>query len=255
MARLLAYVRVSTEGQKDNTSLEWQWESIQAYARAMGHEVVWVYREVETASGLKERITLKRALRALREHAAEGLIVAKLDRFARNTLEGLRTLHDLQGIGKAFVAIDANLDTTTPIGKCMMTMLLAFAELEREQIASRIRNGKAKVRSRNGYEAGRPPYGWHRLYGANGKTLVPNYEEQEVIRKIFTLNAQGFTTKAIADELNNLGYRRRRSLKWDHSFVWKMLQGEHRRKLVKWYNDHGRKEAATFEGPEDRRTG
>jgi len=144
---VIAYIRVSSIGQKDNTSLDGQEESIARHCGIAGHTLVSLFRESVSASGEFERKELKKALKALYAGAADGLIVYRLDRLARSTVEGLKIVQQLRKHGKQLVIMDLQLDTSTPIGEMMLTILLGFAQLERKIIGERTREQLKKVQS------------------------------------------------------------------------------------------------------------
>jgi DNA invertase Pin-like site-specific DNA recombinase len=82
------------------------------------------------------------AQRGLRDF--EAIAVWKFDRFARSTKHLLRALETFQALGIGFVSLTESVDTSTPYGKLVFTILGAVAELERSLIAERIRNGMKK---------------------------------------------------------------------------------------------------------------
>jgi site-specific DNA recombinase len=215
MSRLVAYCRVSTELQKDNTSLKDQQRRIAAYCEATGHTLVHLFEESESASG-KFRPQLTRALELVHSEEADGIIVLKLDRLARSTVEGLQIAAELKRQQKELVIVELHLDTSTAAGQCIFTVLLAFAELERNTIRERTAAGKESILRVNGYAHGRPPFGWTAI----NKQLVPNVEEQRILRLIFQMRADGLGYKRIAAELNRKGIpAKSRGKKWGYSAV------------------------------------
>jgi len=74
----------------------------------------------------------------------EAVCVWKFDRFARSTKHLLRSLETFNQLGIAFVSLTESVDTSTPYGKLVFTILGAVAELERSLIAERIKNGMKK---------------------------------------------------------------------------------------------------------------
>ena len=143
---LIGYVRVSSPGQLHNTSFDTQAAAIRGICERCGYELVAVRQEQETASGRKTRCVFQSVLSDISAGTADGLAVYSLDRFARSALQGLKVakwLHDHQ---KQLVVVDVSLDTTTPLGKFMLTSLLAVAELERSMIIQRITEGKKRVK-------------------------------------------------------------------------------------------------------------
>jgi DNA invertase Pin-like site-specific DNA recombinase len=133
---IFGYARVSTDGQ----TLDAQREALQA----AGAEKVFQ----ETASGTKtDRRQLARVLAAL--NAGDVLIVTRLDRLARSTLDLLNTLDTIAKAGAGFRSLaDAWADTTTPHGRLMLTILGGLAEFERELIKSRTGEGRARAKAR-----------------------------------------------------------------------------------------------------------
>lgn len=85
------------------------------------------------------------------------LVVCKLDRFCRTAKEGLGYVDYLRGKGAAVHILNMGVIDNSPMGRLMVTMLLAFAEFERSLIIERTQTGKTAARSRTGFRDGRPP--------------------------------------------------------------------------------------------------
>ncbi|MFM6223389.1 MAG: recombinase family protein, partial [Dolichospermum sp.] len=141
--KLIGYVRVSSEGQADNTSLEDQELKIQAYCSALNHELVGLYQDVQSGGKSENRKGLQSAIADMLDGKADGLIVLKLDRLGRRASDVLTLIDkELQPNNKALIVIDMNMDTSTPTGKLVLTMLAGVAEFEKSQINERTKNGK-----------------------------------------------------------------------------------------------------------------
>lgn len=232
MAALVVYRRVSDETQRDNTSLDNQMERIQAYCKAHGHKIVGDYFDVETASGRRKRKGFQAALDYVYQGKADGIICMKLDRFARSTSEGLRVASELQANKKQLVIIDLNLDTATAIGQCIFTVLLAFAQLERETITERCVNGRKIKREKGLYSCGSPPYGWVAGVVNGEKMPIPEPTEQYWRNQIFAWYEEGYTCGKIKDKLNALGIPSKRVAKWQTCSVRQVLKRESF--LIQW---------------------
>lgn len=240
--RLVAYLRISTDGQRENSSLPVQYERIEKFCAFSGHEIVFCARDVETASGKRKRHGLELALNMLREGTADGLICLKLDRYARNVIEGLRIAQELKERGKQLILINENLDTSSPVGECIFTILLAFAQLEHATIKERITSGKEKVRRDGGYLEGRPPYGYMASKDERGKKMLVRHPEQYPwLVRIIRWRDLGWTYRRIADELNHLAIPTQSGGQWLLESVYSMLR---HRKLAEWAegNNHERSE-------------
>jgi DNA invertase Pin-like site-specific DNA recombinase len=208
--KLVGYARVSTDGQKDNTSLPDQIRRITAYCEAFGHDLIQVFEEVGSGKDTTHRPKFREAMEMVKGDA-DGIVALKLDRIARNCRDVLTIVEDvLQPRDKALVLLDLNVDTSTPTGKMVLTMMAAVAELERSQINSRTQGGRKAKQARGGYAYGAPAYGQQ----ANEKQLVPHPAEVETIELIRRHRKSGKSYGAIADYLNTQGIPTKRGGLW-----------------------------------------
>ena len=147
MGRIIGYVRVSTKGQLDGYSIDQQ----------IG-EILSIYKEVviyeEGLSGAKERPVFNEVLSLLEKD--DILVVTKLDRFCRTTKEGLQYIDMLLEKGVKIHILNMGLIENTPVGKLIVTNLLAFAEFERAMIIELTQSGKAIAKTKEGFKEGRP---------------------------------------------------------------------------------------------------
>lgn len=142
------YARVSTIGQaRDGNSLESQEEQLLA---AGCEEVV---KESFTGTNMaRPRFTELMG----RLQSGDRLVVVKLDRFARTVAGGIEKIRELLGRGVSVHILNMGLIDDTPTGRLMVTMLLAFAEFERDMIVERTSAGKAVAKASNpGWREGR----------------------------------------------------------------------------------------------------
>ncbi len=150
VSKVYGYVRVSTVGQLEGYSVDEQAREIRS--RYSDAEII-----VESYSGAKRREKFERMV----ENAESGdlIVVTKLDRFCRQTKEGLEYLERLMEKGVKVHILNMGLIEDTPIGRLIVTQLLAFAEFERAMILERTTAGKRQARIEKGaeYRDGRPP--------------------------------------------------------------------------------------------------
>lgn len=133
MSRVIGYCRVSTKKQAKGTSLEDQRGVIlEKYPNA---EIV-----VETYSGAKVRPLFSKVVEEL--EPGDMLVTTKLDRFCRTTKEGLEYIDLLMNRGVKIHILNMGLIEDNPIGRLLVTQLLAFAEFERAIIRERMESGK-----------------------------------------------------------------------------------------------------------------
>jgi len=144
---IIGYCRVSTKGQLDGNSIEEQ--SSKILKRYSNAEIV-----EESYSGAKERDLFNKVLDELQRD--DLLVVTKLDRFCRTTKEGLQYIDMLMNKGVKIHILNMGLIEDTPMGRLIITNLLAFAEFERAMIIERTQSGKAIAKTKEGFTEGRP---------------------------------------------------------------------------------------------------
>lgn len=159
MNRAVIYARVSSTG--DRQSTERQVADLKRYAAASGMEVVAVYEE--KASGAKrDREQLAECLAFLKGGGAEHLLVTELSRLGRSLRQVLEVVDDLTERGVNIYFQDHGMNTLTTKGttnqvtKLLISMLGSFAEVEREQIASRLQSGRKLALEKGTFKPGRP---------------------------------------------------------------------------------------------------
>jgi DNA invertase Pin-like site-specific DNA recombinase len=154
--RVLAYVRVSTEEQRDSRAgLDAQRSAIAAECKRRGWEVVETIEDAGFSARDLRRPGIQIALGQLKSGRADGLIVAKLDRLSRSMLDFTALMAQAQKNQWALVALDCAVDTTTPAGEAMANVLATFAQFERRLIGQRTREALAAKRAQ-GVRLGRP---------------------------------------------------------------------------------------------------
>lgn len=165
----VGYARVSTEDQHLTVQIE--------QLAAVGCNRIYK----EKVSGVKRD---RPELAALLDYVREGdtVVCCKLDRIARSTVHLLEIVETLEKKGVAFKVLNLGMDTTTPTGKLMVTMLGAIATFEREMMLERQREGIATAKEKGVYTGRKPT--------ARAKTA-------DVLR----LLEQGMGKQAIADTL------------------------------------------------------
>lgn len=170
------YTRVSTKGQLDGNSIEEQTNAIQAvYADA---EII-----VESYSGAKERPLFNQILD--KAQANDYVIVTKLDRFCRSTKEGLEYIDRLMNRGVKIHILNMGLIENTPMGRLIVTNLLAFAEFERAMIIERTQGGKQIAKQRADFKEGRPKkYNSKKINHALELLKLYSYKEVEALTGI-----------------------------------------------------------------------
>ncbi len=225
---VIGYCRVSTEDQAGNgVSLDSQRHRIEAYCTAHG----LVLARVEQDAGISAKKTtnrpgLQRALSALRDGDADGLVAVKLDRLSRTTSDILDLVARAEKEKWALHSIEERLDTESPHGRFVVTVLAALAQMEREQIGERTRSAMAELRRQGKRTSRTPPFG----YRHKGNRVVPVASEQKVLAQMLELQEAGHGCWKIARILNDEGIGNPRTGRpWFYGTVRVILESVERR--------------------------
>lgn len=161
---IYGYARVSSVGQaKDGNGIEAQTTAL------LERGCEEIYSEAYTGT-TTERPELLKILGKIEK--GDTLMVTKLDRFSRTASEGVALIQELHEKGIVIEILNMGRADNTPMGKLMVTMLLAFAEFEHDQIIERLATGKAVAKAHGRKTDGRYkkcPVGFHRYYALQQK--------------------------------------------------------------------------------------
>jgi DNA invertase Pin-like site-specific DNA recombinase len=151
MKRVVLYSRISTGDQH----LETQLLDLREMAKGRGLEIVREYSDV--ISGAKsKRPGLDSLMSDARRHRFDVVLVAAFDRIARNVRHFLEVLDELNHLNIQFISLRENIDTGGPLGRAMLTIIGAIAELERSLIVERVKAGMRRAKL-EGRRIGRAP--------------------------------------------------------------------------------------------------
>ncbi len=149
--RTALYLRVSTAEQKPDL----QYDGLRGYAERAGLDIEQDYCDVAVSGRREGRPQLNALMTAARNHEIDCVLVWKFDRFARSTRHLLTALEEFDHLGVRFVSVQDQIDTESPMGRAMFTIIGAMAELESSLISERVTAGMRAAESR-GRHLGRP---------------------------------------------------------------------------------------------------
>ena len=196
------YARQSVE-KADSLSIQGQIEKCQTQT----NEEVKIYRD----SGYSAKNTNRPAFQSMMDDVKSGLIrkivVYRLDRFSRSLADFSQLWTVLQAHDVEFISINETFDTSNPMGRAMLNVIMVFAQLERETTAERVRDNYYQRAKLGSWPGGPAPYGFDigRTLDATGRlvpTLIPN-QQMDVVRDIFDYYSnQEETLGTVARKLN-----------------------------------------------------
>lgn len=173
------YARISTHDKGQD--LETQLLPLREYVQRRGWNIHGIY--TDQMSGSKEsRPSLDRLMADAHKRKFDCVLVFRFDRFARSTKQLINSLELFNSLGVDFISYNENIDTSTPAGKMMFTLVSAFSEFERGIITERVKAGLAKAKSQ-------------------GKRLGRRPNKEVDIKEVKRLRQQGLSIRAIAKSL------------------------------------------------------
>lgn len=240
MRKALVYVRVSTKGQEEGTSLESQEAACLAHAEKLGYTVGRITREVYSGAELHDRLLLARDRHDLRDFDA--LICYAIDRLSRDTNHLAVIVYECERANTELLFVTEVLDDT-PQGRLIRNVTAFAAELEREKIRERSVRGK-RTRALSGklHNAGPELYGYRRDKAVGVRVI---YEpEARIVRDIFQMINEGMGVRGVASSLNRQGipapgtsrnYSDGRSPRWGKSGIRRIIKHEaYKGEAVAW---------------------
>lgn len=195
------YIRVSTDAQfEEGYSVDAQKEQLTAYCISKGIKNYQFYIDGGWSGSNIDRPELQKLIKEIKEDKISHVIVYKLDRLSRSQKDTLYLIEDVfNPHGVDFVSLNESMDTSTPMGRLMLGILSAFAQLERENIRLRTRMGmKERVKAGLWMGGGRIPFGYD--YDKEKGILIPN-QDAEKVRQVYKLYIEGKSTQDIANIL------------------------------------------------------
>lgn len=184
--KVIGYARVSTEEQAaSGYGMKAQERAIAETIDRRDFELVATIRDEGLSGTSLDRPGLYEALERIAAGEAEGLVVAKLDRVSRSVVDFGLLLDWFDRAGAVFVALDLNVDTSTPGGRLVANVLASVAEWERDTIAQRTSAGLAAAR-------------------AEGRRIGPGSvsDRPELVARIQGHRDEGLSFRQIAERLN-----------------------------------------------------
>ena len=169
--RAVGYVRVSTEEQsREGVSLDTQAAKIRAYADLHDMDLVGIIEDAGiSGKSIKARPGIRAVLEMVKARKVDAVIVYKLDRLARNTIECLEMAKLMDKSGCAEHSISEKLDTQSALGRFFFTLTASLAEMERGLISERTKAALAQKRANGEKTGGDCPYGYKAV---NGKLVA-----------------------------------------------------------------------------------
>jgi DNA invertase Pin-like site-specific DNA recombinase len=202
MKTLDGYVRVSRVGGRSGASFispQVQREQIEGWAKLRGASIDVVHTDMDQSGARDDRPGLTQALRRVESGETGGIVVAKLDRFARSLSAALDAIQRVDRAGGVVVSVGEGIDPGTPAGKMMMRLLLVFAEWELDRLRESWSTARERAVARGVHIASATPTGYRR---AEDGRLYPDPKFAPSIAELFAMRAGGASWRELAAHLD-----------------------------------------------------
>ena len=219
--KVLGYVRVSSEMQKQGYSITNQKNKIVDYCKYMDYELIEIYED-NGVSGMSidKREGYKGMVNYMNDNDIDGIVVYSLSRLGRRMKDVINFLDELRNRGKVFYSIKENLSNSDKIGNLIVNIMTSINEFEVENIRERIRDVK-REKKKNGLVYGRLMYGFDDIDGK----LVVNEFEKKIVSRVKNLRSRGYSWRKISNRLNESKIRSKCGGLWYDGSLYNMMKG------------------------------
>jgi len=202
------YQRVSTDGQVggDRFGLPAQLEAIKDFAERNGYEIIANFEDAGFSGSTMQRPGLQNVLLSAGQLPFRAVLVAKMDRIARDLMAQLWIEKELMKNNVEIISVAEPFRGRDSANVLFRQIIGAFSQFERDRITERMTGGRQQKARSGGYSGGSPAYGYKSSRGS--KTLQIDNNKVESVRKIFELHREdpNLTLREIADILNQDGH-------------------------------------------------
>lgn len=215
---------------KDSVSIETQFEKCRALCSLNDWNIYNEYYDKGFSGKDIDRPYFQKLLKDIECGHIKRVIVYRLDRISRSISDFANLLNFFQKYDVTFISATENFDTSTPLGRAMIYIIMVFAQLERETIAERITDNYYFRAKQGLFMGGNVPYGFNskRITGNDGKKksiLEINEEEINVVKNIYDWYLNGKSSvRNVVEKLNTLGIKPRNNRLWSTNQVSRILK-------------------------------
>lgn len=223
MKKAVIYARYSSDMQREE-SIDAQVRACTYYAHQYQFEVVRVYADrAQSGKRTKNREQFLQMIEDASQKEFEVILVHKLNRFGRNTLEVLEYKNSLEDMGIELISVTERLEST-PEGKLMLIIIAGMNEFYSDNLSQEVMKGLKENAYQCKFTGGVPALGYK--VDPESKKLVVDEQEAPIVRLIFQRYADGWSYNMIIDELDRLGYHTKYGKPFGKNSLFELLRNE-----------------------------
>ena len=223
MKKAVIYARYSSDMQREE-SIDAQVRACTYYARQYQYEIVHVYADrAQSGKRTKNREQFLQMIADASDGGFEVILVHKLNRFGRNTLEVLEYKNSLEDMGIELISVTERLEST-PEGKLMLIIIAGMNEFYSDNLSQEVMKGLKENAYQCKFTGGVPALGYK--VDPESKKLVIDEREAPIVQLIFRRYASGWGYNLIINELTSLGYRTKYGKPFGKNSLFELLRNE-----------------------------
>lgn len=216
------YCRFSSTNQREE-SIEAQQRLIREYSEKNGYEIIEWYIDRAFSGKTADRPDFQRMLKDISNNDCpyKAIIVHKLDRLTRNAADALQYKELLNDYGISLISTVERIGND-PSGKLLFGIMSNINSFYLDNLSTEIYKGMKENAYQKRFNGGTPPLGYNIV---NGKYSI-NEAEAIIVRKIFSMSAEGYGYNTIIKELNNCGYKTKAGNNFGKNSIYDLLRNE-----------------------------
>lgn len=223
MKKAVIYARYSSDMQREE-SIDAQVRACTYYARQYQYEIVHVYADrAQSGKRTKNREQFLQMINDASDGGFEVILVHKLNRFGRNTLEVLEYKNNLEDMGIELISVTERLEST-PEGKLMLIIIAGMNEFYSDNLSQEVMKGLKENAYQCKFTGGVPALGYK--VDPESKKLIIDEREAPIVQLIFRRYSNGWSYNMIIDELTRLGYHTKYGKPFGKNSLFELLRNE-----------------------------
>lgn len=219
---VVVYARYSSENQRDE-SIEAQIRAAEQFCKQKDYTIIGTYIDRAKSGTTAKRPDFQRMINDSQQGLFEYVIVHKLDRFSRDKYDSIRYKKKLKNNGVKVVSILENLDDS-PESIILESVIEGMAEYYSKNLSREVQKGLRENAHKCKHTGGLPPLGYN--VDSNSKKYVLNEEEAKIVKIIYQMYLNDYTSGNIIKKLNELGYRTKKKSEWTKNSLISILRNE-----------------------------
>lgn len=223
MKKAVIYARYSSDMQREE-SIDAQVRACTYYAHQYQYDITHVYADrAQSGKRSKNREQFLQMIEDAADRNFDIILVHKLNRFGRNTLEVLEYKNSLEDMGIELISVTERLEST-PEGKLMLIIIAGMNEFYSDNLSQEVMKGLKENAYQCKFTGGVPALGYK--VDPESKKLVIDEQEAPIVQLIFRRYASGWSYNMIIDELTRLGYRTKYGRPFGKNSLFELLHNE-----------------------------